>query len=64
MKKLAMAVLVAASVAATGAQSASAAEAPGPCEQQRALFEKYDIQLNMDAPAVAWAYNTACGVTG
>ena len=64
MKKFGIAVLAAASLAGAGAQSASAADVPGPCERQRELFEKYNIQTDMDAPAVAYAYNTACGVTG
>ncbi len=64
MKKLGMAVLAAASIVGASAQSASAAQIDGPCAKQQELFEKYNIQTDMDAPAVAWAYNTACGVTG
>ena len=65
MKKLGIAVLAAASIAGASAQGASAAaEINGPCETQRGLFEKYNIELHMYAPEVSWAYNTACGVTG
>ena len=64
MKKLGIAVLAAASIVGATAPSANAAEIKGPCESQRELFEKYNIQTNMDAPLVAFAYNTACGVTG
>jgi hypothetical protein len=62
MCKLAVAALAAASLVGATAPSASAAD--GPCATQRALFEKYNIQTDMDAPAVAWAYNTACAHTG
>jgi hypothetical protein len=65
MKKLGIAVLAAASIVGATAQSASAASAPaGPCETQRALFEKYNIQIDMYSPEISCAYNTACGVTG
>ena len=66
MKKLGIAVLAAASIAGATAQSASAtaAQIDGPCATQQALFEKHNIQLDMYAPEVSWAYNTACGVTG
>ena len=65
MKKLGIAVLAAASIVGASAQSASAASAPeGPCATQQGLFETYNIQTDMNAPAVAWAYNTVCGVTG
>ena len=65
MKKLGIAVLVAASIVGASAQSASAAaQIDGPCAKQQELFEKYNIQIDMDAPEVSWAYNTACGVTG
>ena len=64
MKKLGIAVLAAASVVGATAQSANAASSDGPCATQRALFEKYDIELNMNAPLVGYAYNTACDVTG
>ena len=65
MKRLGIAVLVAASFAGASAQSASAAvEVKGPCETQRELFEKYNIQIDMYSPEISWAYNTACGVTG
>ena len=46
----------------TGAPSAQAYV--GPCAQQRALFEKYNIQLDMDAPLVGAAYGEACRQTG
>ena len=64
MRKLGIAALMAASVIGGSAQSASAAEAPGPCERQQELFEKYNIQLNMDAPLVGEAYNAVCDRTG
>ncbi len=64
MKKLGIAVLAAASIMGATAQSSSAADVPGPCERQQKLFETYNIQTDMNAPPVAWAYNTACGVTG
>ena len=43
---------------------AAAAEVTGPCERRRELSEKHKIQTDADAPAVTWAYDTACGVTG
>ena len=65
MRKLGIAALLAASVVGASAQSAAAApDIDGPCETQQALFDKYGIGLNMYAPEVSWAYNTACGVTG
>jgi hypothetical protein len=65
MKKLGIAVLAAASIAGAGAQSASAAEVyDGPCDAQRSLFEKYNIQIDMYAPLVSHTYGTVCGVTG
>jgi hypothetical protein len=64
MQKLGIAVLIAASFAGTVAPSASAAGVGGPCTTQQALFDKYGIGLNMDAPVVGFAYGTACGVTG
>jgi hypothetical protein len=65
MKKLGIAVLAAASIVGATASSANAAEVyTGPCDVQRSLFETYNIQIDMDAPAVSWAYGTVCGVTG
>ena len=64
MKKLGIAVLAAASIVGASAQGASAATIPGPCERQQELFEKYNIQTDMNAPLVAYAYNTACDITG
>ena len=63
MKKVVLAGLAAMSIVAV-APVATAGAATGPCESQRALFEKYNIELNMNAPAVAYAYNEACAVTG
>ena len=66
MKKLGIAVLAAASVAGATAQSAqaTAADVDAPCATQQALFDKYGIGLNMDAPLVGYVYGTVCGVTG
>jgi hypothetical protein len=64
MKKLGIAVLVAASIVGGSAQSAAAADVPGPCERQRELFEKYNIQVDLYSPELSYAYTTACGVTG
>ena len=65
MKKLGIAALVAASIVGATAQSASAAaQIEGPCTTQRALFEKYNIQIDMYSPEISWAYTTVCGVTG
>jgi hypothetical protein len=67
MKKLGIAALAAASLVGAGAQTAQAAEAvdyKGPCATQRDLFATYNIQTDMDAPAVGWAYGTVCSVTG
>jgi hypothetical protein len=52
--------------AALAAPAATAAAPPtlAPCETQRELFDKYNIQIDMYAPAVSWAYTTACSVTG
>ena len=64
MKKLGIAALLAASVLGGSAHSVSAAEVPGPCERQQALFEKYNIEFGMDAPLGGDAYNAACDATG
>ena len=57
--------LVTALAALAAAPAASASEAvKGPCERQQELFETANIQTDMNAPLVAYAYNTACGVTG
>ena len=65
MKKLGIAALVAASLVGASAQSASASEPiGGPCATQRDLFDKYNIQIDMYAPAVSWAYTQVCNVTG
>jgi hypothetical protein len=45
-------VVGAAAIPATSAQAYQ-----GPFETQRALFEKYNIQIDMNAPLVAHAYN-------
>jgi hypothetical protein len=58
------ALIVAAVAAATAAAPAQAYEAPGPCERQRELFEKYNIELGMHSEELEYAYSTACGVTG
>jgi hypothetical protein len=54
--------LVVVGVAAIPAASAQAYQ--GACETQRALFEKYNIQIDMNAPLVAYVYNEACSHTG
>ena len=56
---LALAVVGAAAIPATSAQAYE-----GPCATQRALFEKYNIQIDMKAPLVADAYNEGCSHTG
>jgi hypothetical protein len=60
MKRIALTALVGIAFVAA-APSAQAAE--GPCAQQRALFEKYNIQFDMHAPLVEWAYGEACSRT-
>ena len=68
MRKLTIAALAATALLASGAQNAQAATAPagpsGPCATQQALFDKYGIGLNMDAPFVGYASGTVCGITG
>jgi hypothetical protein len=56
---LALAVVGVAAIPATSAQAYQ-----GPCETQRALFEKYNIQIDMKAPLVAYVYNEGCSTTG
>jgi hypothetical protein len=63
MKKVVLAGLTAMSIVAV-APAATAGAATGPCASQRALFEKYNIQTDMDAPLVGYAYNEVCAVTG
>ena len=58
MKRHVLIVMGAAAFAVAGAVPAQAAE--GPCAKQQALFEKYKIEFNMDAPLVGVAYNAAC----
>lgn len=52
--------------AVLAAPLATAAAPPtlAPCETERELFDKYNIQIDMYAPAVSRAYTTACSVTG
>lgn len=58
-------VLLALAVAGVAAIPAAEAQAyQGPCETQRALFEKYNIQIDMNAPLVADVYNAGCSRTG
>jgi hypothetical protein len=64
MNRRVLAVLAVAGLALIPAASAQASENTGPCATQQALFEKHNIEFNMNAPLVAYAYNTACGVTG
>jgi hypothetical protein len=64
MKKKFAIAAVAAMAVTVGAPVATAGAAYGPCYTQQSLFEKYNIQTDMDAPAVAYAYNTVCSVTG
>jgi hypothetical protein len=66
VKKLVVAAVVAAGLIGASAPSAPAAEPvaiTGPCATQQALFEKYNIQIDMYAPAASWLYGTICGVT-
>jgi hypothetical protein len=62
MKKIGIAAVAAVALMAGGAQSANAAV--GPCATQQALFDKYNIQIDMYAPEVSWAYGTVCRTTG
>lgn len=60
-------VLMAVAVAALAAAPASASAADGvkgPCERQQELFETANIQWDVESPEVAYAYKTACGITG
>src|SRR3954453_20014640 len=58
-------VLLALAGGGAAAIPASSAQAyQGPCETQRALFEKYNIQIDMNAPLVGYAYNEGCSHTG
>ena len=62
MIRRALLALVVVGVAAIPAGSAQAYQ--GPCEKQRELFEKYNIQLDMNAPLVGYVYNAGCSQTG
>lgn len=62
MRRFALAALAAAGLLAAGAPGAVAAD--GPCAQQRALFEKHNIQVDMYAPLVGVAYGEICSRTG
>jgi hypothetical protein len=62
VRRVALAVLAGAAFVVAAAPSAQAAE--GPCSQQRALFEKYNIQFDMHAPLVEGAYGEVCSRTG
>jgi hypothetical protein len=62
VRRAALAVLAGAAFVVAAAPGAQAAE--GPCAQQRALFEKYNIQLDMHAPLVEGAYGELCRHTG
>ena len=58
-------VLLTLGVAAFAVVPAASAQAyEGPCAKQRALFEKYNIEFNMHAPAVEYAYGETCSRTG
>ena len=66
MRKLMITAVVAAGLIGASAPSAQAAETvaiTGPCATQQALFEKYNIQIDMYAPAASWLYGTICGIT-
>ena len=63
MRKFAVAAVAALAVAGVATPSASAG-VPGPCERQQELFEQHNIQTEVDAPLAAYAYTTACGITG
>jgi hypothetical protein len=58
---------VAAAIAVGAVAVAAAAPAQGyegPCSKQRELFEKYNIQFDMNAPPVSYAYGETCSRTG
>jgi hypothetical protein len=62
MKRTVLILMGTAAFAVAGAAPAQSYESP--CTTQQALFEKYKIEFNMDAPLVAEAYNTACDTAG
>ena len=64
MRKFGIAALAVASLVGASAMPASAAAPPAPCEMQRALFEKYNIELGMHSEEVEFAYSTVCSITG
>lgn len=65
MTRRACAVIAVAALAGISAPAASADPIPNACERQRALFEKYKIELGMVLPEpVVAAYSAACKVTG
>lgn len=65
MKKIGIGVLAAAGLMGASAPSAGAEVGPPkPCETQRALFEKYNIEFGMHQEEVEAAYTWTCSQTG
>src|SRR4051794_15530566 len=64
MRKVGITLVAALAVAATGAASASAADVYGPCQTQRNLFQKENIQIEMHQEQVEAAYGFVCSQTG
>lgn len=64
MKKIAVAACAAVALVSALAPAGAQAGEPAPCSTQQALFDKYGIGLNMDAPLVGYAYGTVCAITG
>lgn len=63
MKKSGLAVIAAAGLLAVAVPSGATAYT-GPCEKQRELFEKYNIQFDMHQEQVEWLYTETCRRTG
>ena len=64
MRKFAVAAAAAVALMSSAAPAGATAGEVAPCATQQALFDKYGIGLNMDAPLVGYVYGTVCSVTG
>lgn len=64
MRKFGMAVLAVASIAGASAQSATAAEVPGPCEQVNETFETANIQMEPTPEPTGTIVRAVCERTG
>ena len=67
MRKVGITLAAALALAATGATAASASDplvVYGPCQTQRNMFDKANIQMDMHQEQVEQTYSFVCSQTG